>query len=340
MSRLAHFEKKEGTSLLSFLQELHRSVDCVFYVDDSGYFKSKSLGLIEDSGVTLNRSLLTGEVRFRRQSADKLYNWVKVVGKNPQFDAYTELNAESWGSNFTPEDDTTDKRVGSASVKSTRTSGTTPPYLELDFSQAGGLFNYTSLDLTKGEIGCWVKYSGASAQSPKAIRFQISDGSNTINFYSGNVSLAITSQINRTQAYSGYWSWVTAPVGVQPDTNVNWCDHWWPMPLEGDFDWSHVESIRISYEQASAADYPDSFWIDGLTLPVPAIAIAEEGSYGTANERRELVTSRTDLRSQKALQRAADTLLAQHQNPQIDAMKGVFAGNTPQIRRDEVPRQL
>jgi hypothetical protein len=320
------FEKKEGQSLLTFLQELHRSVDCLFYVDDSGYFRSQSLAGISPSGVTLSRGNLVSEVRFRRMDADKLYNYVKLYGKNPLFDAWTDLNASSWDGLFTPEDDTSTKRVGVASVKTTRTSGTSSPNLELDFSS--GLFNYTSLDLTKGEIGMWVRYDGVSALSPRAIRVQLYDGSNTINYYSGNVSLFITSQVNRTQAYKDYWSWITVPLGVQPDTSTNICDHWWPVPLSGEFDWANVEKINIQYEQASSSDYPDNFWVDGLCLPVAPIAIASDGPFGTAKERRPLVASRADLRTQMAIQRAADTLLLQHKSPAIDAITGRFAGDT------------
>jgi len=319
------FEKKEGQSLLTFLQEVHRSVDCLFYVDDSGYFKSKSLGDITSSGVALSRSNLIGDVRFRRMDADKLYNYVKLYGKNPLFDAWTDLNAASWGGAFTPEDDTVVRRVGIASVKTTRTSGTTSPYLELDFGT--GLFNYTCLDLTKGEIGMWVRYEGASSLNPRAIRIQLYDGSNTINYYSGDVSLFITSQINRTQAYKGYWSWITVPLGVQPDTSTNICDHWWPVPVSGEFDWANIESIKIQYEQASSSDYPDIFWIDGLSLPIAPIAIASDGPFGTAKERRPLVASRADIRTQLAIQRAADTLLLQHKSPAVDALTGRFAGD-------------
>jgi len=320
-------EKKEGSSLISFLQELHRDVDCVFYVNDSGAFQSKSLPGLTSSGVTLSRSNLIGELRYHRQDAMKLYNYIKLYGKNPMFDGYTEGEASSWEADGMEEhisNEATKKMVGHYSVKFDNTvHESVSPGLQL----VAPVFNYDSFDLSKGPLSAWFMYEGDDAEDTRAVRVQLKDGVNTINFYSGDVSLAIYSVINQTKLVKDRWCGIEAPIGKDPTTSVNYCDQWWPTPLAGEFDWAHVTEIGFSYESKDANDVPDAIYLDGLVLPCPCIAIASAGGFSTVKQRRPFSGTRADLRSQSAVQRAADTMLLQHQSPAIESIIGDFSGD-------------
>ena len=180
------------------------------------------------------------------------------------------------------------------------------------FSGVGGLFNYTALNLTKGSVGCWIYQHGGSEQQKYRVQLSDSDG-NEIN-YKGKL----------TEVYKDHWGWIEAPLG-KDIVNVTYDDQWWPVPLTGQFGWEAVNKINIGPEMPVAV--PDYFIVDGLSLPLPPIAIASKGGFSTVVHKRPFVGSRADIRTQVALQRAADTFLSQHQDAGLDSIAGLFGGD-------------
>jgi hypothetical protein len=98
-------EFREGTSFLSTVQEMFRSVDWLFYVDDvlalqSGAPGFSATGAVVTSQLNNANNNVLGQVEYIERDGGKLYNRIKLFGKNPQFDAWTERNAASWTTIF------------------------------------------------------------------------------------------------------------------------------------------------------------------------------------------------------------------------------------------------
>lgn len=339
-------EFKEGTSFLTTFQEMLRKAGWVAFVND---FLQLNAG---DPGFSATGEIFTsirddplnnilGITDLVERDGDKLYNYVKLYGKNPMFDAWSEINSPTWEI-LTPGAAITDDLIdfarflgNTASIRAELAGGAVlggvnlQPFLDF---RAGGQartdFFYESLDLSKGEIGFWAKYRGALALNQVPIRISLTDINNsTINFYSGTRGI-VTSGVNSTRVYKGFWGWCTAPIGKDVEfvaTNVP--DQWWPIPV-GDFDWSQVQVVRFQYE-AVGADRPDSLSIDGLTLPVPAIAISEVagGAINSKYRRRPLVLNMPEIRLQNSLQSKADGLIALHKDSDIDSLSFTTMGN-------------
>ena len=103
------FEFKAGTSFLTQLQELMRlgasdTGSQLFYVEDNSWELKigSALAGVTASGV-IARSILNDptnniidRVLYQERDGDKLYNYVKLYGKSPMQDGYTEQNAASW----------------------------------------------------------------------------------------------------------------------------------------------------------------------------------------------------------------------------------------------------
>ncbi len=214
-------EKKDGQSLLAFLQEIHKNAGYCFYVSDlaSGYkgdFVSKALASLNSTGVTLSRTNLVGDALIRKKTGAKLYNYIKLYGKNPQFDAWTEFTASNWDSDGSSlADETSHIRVGKASIKAT--SLVSGDKFTLDF--ASTLFNYTSLNLAKGDFGLWTFYQGDPSPS-NTWRLILQDVYGKEIHYEGV----------RTTIYENYWGWISGPIGISLEKGASiGSDKWFPV---------------------------------------------------------------------------------------------------------------
>lgn len=306
-------EFRSGGSFLGTIQDMHHAANYVFYVDDDLNLQSGIPGSWS-SGVTtrcVEGDPSNNVIRFiewNRRGGDKLYNYVMLYGKNPQFDAYTERNASDWtGINGVLSDDITTVRVDNYSLRISWTAGAQPRF-ELDFT--GGKFNYTSLDFTKGEIGCWFYYETRPGVGPiEYAMISLYDGTNWITYYGDSM-----------RVYDDEWNWINAPLGEShtgaavppPFTN----NAWYP-PVAG-FRWDAVTTIRIYMYVAPAAAFAHELYIDGLTMPVPAIGVAQDITSQTTYRRRPLPLSTTNLRHQNAIQRQTEDLLAHHKDSNIN----------------------
>jgi len=333
-------EFREGTNFLATLQELCKSAGYIFYVDDVLAFRSGQPGFPGSwSGVTIRSSVpsnVIGSATVKERDGDKLYNYIKLYGKNPQFDAWTEYNASTWqisagGGVITDDTMTIAPFLGNqASIRASIFAAPGGPNLDpqLDFRAIGNArtdFHYNSLDLSKGEIGFWAYYDGAHTAAQAPIRVRLTDNIGTnINFYSGPVGI-ITSNINRTRLYRDLWGWCSVPIGKDVQLGgVATPDRWWPLPA-ADFNWSEVRRIVFTYE-ATGTNRPSNLYIDGLTLPVPPIAVSQDAASQAAYRIRPFIDNRPNVRTQNGLDALADQILDQHKNTDIDLIEVTTTG--------------
>jgi hypothetical protein len=335
---------KEGGNFLGTIQELMRRVGYVFYVDDLYAFKMGEPGFDATAFVARSRpgdatNNIIGDVTLQERDGDKHYNYVKLYGKNPMFDAYTEFNASSWtGEPITTSTITNDTDVAIEhslySLKSVP-DGAWIPALWLTFP----VFNYTSIDLSKGEIGFWAKYTDAAGGEDGAgVRIFLRDTTGRIVNY---LSKGIGSTLMTTRLYKDVWGWCHATLGESVDLGAGPLDHWvLPAPWTT-FDWMHVDRIIINYNSDSGVTVPDALFIDGLTLPIPPIAVAptpaavlgEPLTYPLARtaqvtyRRRPYIDSWSHIRTQNAIQRSANMILEQSYTTFLDLIKFMVPGS-------------
>ena len=324
-------EWREGNSFLSTLQEAHRRAEYVFYVDDALQLRSGppvwfGSGYTAKSVAGATDNTVLGRVDLQERDGGKLYNYVKLYGKNPMFDAYSERNASSWTTTFGNmplTDDTTQVRVGSYSTLLINVLNV-EPYFEITLPK----FNYTSWDLSKGELGCWIYYTGGSTNT--TWRFQLFDDlGQTKIFYSGPYGI-ITSNINRTRSLQNVWSWISVPIGKDVSSGgVAVTDSWWPT---NNFNWNNVVRMRIqAWIAGTIGPYPATVRMDGLTLPIPTIAISEDAAQQASYRKRPYIDHFQHLTTQNAIQGAAEQLLNHHKYSNIDKISLTVIGD-PSLR--------
>ena len=334
------FEFKEGASFLSTLQDMCRSAGYIFYVDDSLSLRAGVPGFdwtgewfTNEEGNPANNMI--GDVSLMTSQGSKITNYVKMYGKNPMFDAWTELNAATWGGfPHAPEDTVVNVRVGEYSIVE---SNNNPVDTNLSVYILFPQFNQgNSIDLSKGQIGVWGMWDNTAgapgspgigaagiptAPDQEYVSFRLSDITGRLADYYGD----------STKLWRGYWGWASAPLGEDYKASVGGVINRWCAPLTGSFDWTQVTSIQIMAGSLTALRPHSHFYIDGFSLPIPAIAISESLPSQTAYRRRPMVTSRPDLRSQNALQNAADTLRDQSEYHMVSWLKFTTRGN-PVVR--------
>ena len=333
------FEFKEGASFLSTLQDMCRQAGYVFYVDDTLHLRAGVLGFAPTGETFTNiaddpANNMVGDISLLTSQGSKITNYVKMYGKNPMFDAWTELNAATWfGAPNATADTTVNVRVGEYSIV---VSNNNPVNANLWIGIGFPEFNQgDSVDLSKGEIGVWGRWdntagapgaagvgvAGVLGPDREYISFRLVDTAGQLADYFG-VS---------TILWRNHWGWASAPLGEDYDVSMGAILNRWCAPLGGAFDWEHVASIQMMIGSFAAYTPHSHFYIDGFSLPIPAIAISESLPSQTAYRRRPMVTSRPDLRSQHALQNAADTLLAQSEYHMVEWIKFTTRGN-PTVR--------
>lgn len=326
------FEFRKGSSFLSGIQELMRRAGYVFYVDDGYALQCGAPGFSATTVVIRSifndpTSNVIGGVDLQERDGDKLYNYIELYGKNPLFDAWTEFNASDWTSMGPTTSTLTDDLshiVGSYSIKAVP-DGAWIPSLMLDFT--GGKFNYTSLDLTKGEMGLWAKYTDAvGGEATAGVYFWLRDTTgNAANYYSSGAFSAISS----TKLYRGEWGWCHAILGTSSNSTTTALDQWY-YPT-GTFDWEHVDQLQVWYQSDSGVTIPDALFIDGITLPIPIRGIAQNAAAQVTYRRRPFVDSWSHVSTQNEIQSSADTLLTQSESTFIGKIKATIPGD-PRLR--------
>jgi len=356
-------EFKEGTSFISTLQETFRSVDWLFYVDDvlalqSGLPGFSAMGAGSDvvcQAGNANNNVLGG-VDFTERGGGKLYNRIRLYGKNPMFDAYTEQNVipgagvvvgwHPWQINFPGQMDNDPLalpggtvRVGSYSVLAWNNN---PVNQHIRLYYTLPYYNYTAFDFTAGEIGVWAYYddtagappvaggpgagtmgAGGGWPNPVALFCRLTDGTGWTADYFGR----------STVLYRGVWGYCTFPLGEDGGPVAALIDEWF-LSNPG-FDWGDIRDIFFSVRPAggfAAANYPSHVYLDGLSLPVPPIArapaaAAEPTASQNAYRVRPLSLNMPNLRTQNALDAKATSLLAQHDSSGINWVKFTIIGN-------------
>jgi hypothetical protein len=322
-------EFREGASFLGTLQEMFRTAGYLFYVDDTLRLRCGAPGF-SASGVIL-RSVagdptnnIINVVEIKERDGDKLYNYVKLYGKNPMFDGYTEFNASSWTFQVAGDDNQNNTRVGTYSQVAWNTN---PVSLPLEHVLAAPVFNYNSWDFTKGEIGVWAYYDNVvgtpgtpgvgGAGTPLPLGIRLTDAGGGLADYFG-----ASTTLDR-----GEWGWCSFPLGERSIVAAAGVADQWCIPL-GSFDWSNVIEIIFSLPRVGApGNLASHLYIDGITLPIPCIAVSQDAIVSQpAYRRRPYIDHFPNYRTQNAIQEHADRFLAQHKDTGIDEIRLVCEG--------------
>jgi len=328
-------EFKEGTSFLATLQEMHRRAEWVFFVQDNLAFRHGAPGFLA-SGETItsvaggaNNTVLGPEAVVTQISGDKLYNWIKLYGKNPLFDAYTEQNASTWTTTFggnAPVDVTNPVQVGTYSQ---RVYNNNPVALQLAHVLLLPAFNYTSFDFSKGKLGLWGRYDNqaggvgnpgaGTAGASLRVECRLTDNLGRFVQYYGD----------DTRIFRGEWGWCEWTLGEEYNGVVASVANQWFQGGGASFDWSNVVSVRFHLPRLGlVGNLPSNFYIDGITLPVAPIAFAENAASQLSFRKRPFIDQRPDLRTQNALDEKATQLLTHHEGESLDMIRVNVVGNS------------
>jgi len=329
-------EFREGTSFLGTLQEIYQRAGWLFYVDDALALQDGTPGF-DAAGVTLEStagdadSNLIKAVLLRERDGDKLYNYIKLYGKNPMFDGYTEQNAASWtalpAGNIL--DDAATVRVGTYSQVVYNTNAGARSVLRHNLALP--VFSYLAgeWDFSKGEIGCWGYYdnNAGAPGNPQAgvapanemVEIRLIDNAGALALYYGA----------STKLYIGEWGWVSAPLGEAYDsTGVIVPNEWCVIAGPGNFNWNDVRSFWFQMPRSNlAASQPAHLYIDGITLPIPCIAVAQDAVSQGAYRTRPYVDTYSHIQVQNALQQQADILIDHHKDSDITRLHMITPGN-------------
>jgi hypothetical protein len=330
-------EFREGASFLTQIQELHKRAGYVFYVDDGLQFRSGAPGF-SGTGVVLYSSPgvsnIIDVVDYQERDGDKHYNYVKLYGKNPMFDGWTELNASSWTQlpglglpaiiNIDRTTYPNNVKVGEYSQVACNIN---PLEVEIGHILTCTIFHYTSWNFSKGEIGIWAKYdniaaapgapAAGSAGSPLNVECKLTDILGNIVTYWGS----------STMLYEGEWGYCTFPLGEQFSSSIigvqdSWC------AIGAIFDWDQVVKIQFKLPRSTlGGNIPSHFYIDGISLPIPCISIIENPAQQAIYRRRPYVDSWSHIRTQNALDNAAAILLPQMDSTAVSSVKLVTPGD-------------
>lgn len=313
----------------------------VYYVDDDGIagprdnFQLVSLAtppayvpavtLYSLPGSALNNILdirPVGEARGRG-----IYNYIHVRGPLID-DHYSEGDAANWagiaGNVLT--DDALIFLSGSASIRMTRV-GVGVYGMDLTFPR----HSYTALDFSSiSRATAYYQVHHDVALSFR-LRPRLEDGAgNIIEYYSFPKATGdrdSTDEIPQSPAWPAapIWASIPFPIGVDlPIRAVLTNGSWWYIAPAVAFDWSDVVGIGFTSVGNFAAGYCG---LDGLSLPINAISIAQDGASQGSYGVRELPVTRFDLTSQNQLDRASEDLLAKYKDS-LETLHAVIEGNT------------
>jgi len=330
-------EFKEGTNFLATLQELHRRAGYVFYVDDTLAFRSGAPGF-SAAGVTLTSiagsalNNIIGIVDYQERDGDKHYNYVKLYGKSPMFDGYTEGNVPAvaglTGWRAIPVghilNETTSVRVGGYSVVGYNNDPVNLGYPEIHYTLPYN--NYTTFDFTNGEIGVWAKYDNTAgapgdpaaggATNPAYLYCILTDSVGTTAGYYGASS----------KLYLNEWGYCTFPIGEEGSQKVSTIDEWFFNVAA--FDWANVVDIEflILSGVGHTVDDPSHLYLDGLSIPEPCIAVATNLVAQASYRRRPFIDYYTHINTQNSLAEQATEVLEQVESTHINRINLVTPG--------------
>jgi len=334
---------------LGTIQELHHRADYLFYVQDpfdavppnTGYPLHSFAPGNAPCGViysTTGAYRIIKHADLQEQQGDKLYNWVKVYGKNQMFDAWTEYNATSWTATPAGQilDDAATVRVGSFSQL---VYNNAPANSALYHTLTCPVFNYPAngWDFTKGEIGFWAYYDDNAGAPPPAggpgagaaganefceIILTDNTGVAFVTFFGSGTG----GGIGNTLLYDSEWGWCCAKLGGEYDNTVANVANKWCQGGGATFNWGQVNQIDIRMPRGALVNYPSHFYIDGITLPIPPIAISTVGA-GLVR-RRPLVLNKPDIRTQYALDGYATAVRTHSSTDAVNYVKFMGMGHT------------
>jgi len=315
-------EFREGSSFLTQLQEMHKRAPYIFYVDDGLIFRSGSPGF-SAAGLTFHSSPgasnIIDVVDYQERDGDKHYNYVKVYGKNPMFDGYTELNASSWNTASAGRVDwNIDRMVGDYCIAAYNYPVAVGP---ITLSLTTPKFNYNSWNFSRGEIGIWAKYdnnagapgtpgAGAAAAQERVTCSLMDFSGNVVNYYGDSTAL-----------YRGEWGYCTFPLGEQLHTPGGMILNTWYLSVGASFDWSQVTAMVFSIGDIGTD--PSHFLIDGIGLPIPCLSIIESAPAQALYRRRPYIDVWSHLKTQNALDSAVAAFLPQVNSTAISTVRFV-----------------
>ena len=319
-------EFREGASFLTQIQELHKRAGYVFYVDDGLQFRSGAPGF-SAAGVVLYSSPgvsnIIDVVDYQERDGDKHYNYIKLYGKNPMHDGYTELNASVWNTASAGKlDYNGNYPVGAWSI----VAYNYPVALgQITLSLNTPVYHYNSWNFSSGEIKVWAKYdniAGApgtpgvgTAGTQEPVSCTLVDGSGGVVTYFGD----------STNLYREEWGRCTFPLGERLHTPGGLVINTWYLSAGATFDWSNV--VSLIFAVGGIGNDPSHFYIDGITLPIPCISITENIGQQVIYRRRPYVDSWAHIKTQNALDNAAAILLPQMDSTAVSSVKLITPGD-------------
>jgi hypothetical protein len=345
------FEFKAGTSFLTQLQELMRlgasdTGSQLFYVEDNSWELKigSALAGVTASGV-IARSILNDptnniidRVLYQERDGDKLYNYVKLYGKSPMQDGYTEQNAASWtvctgGTPIAVLDDTTTTLGGRSKYSLVvYNNATTDSYIgvKLTIPAPNPLFNYNMWDFSSGEIVVWARYdntAGApgtpdagSAGANEYIYCWLTDtAGNQVIYYGASSYL-----------YRENWTKCAFPLGERARGWIGFAVDTWTNVVGTTFLWDRVVSMEfiLGLLTPAAASH---LYLDGLSIPLPIIGFSRDGPAAGTSEakyrRRPYDDTWAHIGTQNAIQGAAENFLLQSRLSSINRVKLVIPGD-------------
>ena len=349
-------EFREGASFLGTVQEMMNRVNYVFYVDDS-YDLYSGIPGFDASGFT--GYCIAGDVRnniiidvgYQERDGDKLYNYVRLYGKNPMFDGYTEQNAATappatgwvvdtiFGVTNSVLNDNGNAVIGDWSVVACAPN---PVVSLIGVELNAPVFNYDSWDFSKGDIGVWVYYDNLNA-APGAPG--VGNAANTgflFIFLDDSAGNQVGYYGTSTGIYIQEWNWCSAPLGEGQKTWAGWTADNWYYLIGANFLWDDVVSIHFIGTDIvqPGQGAPSHLYIDGISIPIPIVGEAPSLTYtplalrnrataSVANYRRRPYVEQWDhIIIQNAIQAEANMFLDRHVDTDINKVNFTTPGTT------------
>jgi len=183
--------------------------------------------------------------------------------------------------------------------------------------------------MSNGEIGIWGYYDNID-DAPGAPGIGAGDASMFVECILTDDAAQIAKYFGEpSRLYEEDWGFCTFPIGEKFLTGLaNQPDHWC-LPL-GDFNWRNVVEMEFTLPRSGLAGHqPSHFYIDGITIPEPCIAIVEVagGALASPYRKRPYIDSFPNYRTQNSLEEQADRFLAQHEYTEIAQINLVTEGN-------------
>ena len=345
------FEFKAGTSFLTQLQELMRlgasdTGSQLFYVEDNSWELKigSALAGVTASGV-IARSILNDptnniidRVLYQERDGDKLYNYVKLYGKSPMQDGYTEQNAASWtvctgGTPIAVLDDTTTTLGGRSKYSLVvYNNATTDSYIgvKLTIPAPNPLFNYNMWDFSSGEIVVWARYDNTAGAPGTPDAGSVGANEYTYCWLTDTAGNQVIYYGASSYLYRENWTKCAFPLGERARGWIGFAVDTWTNVVGTTFLWDRVVSMEfiLGLLTPAAASH---LYLDGLSIPLPIIGFSRDGPAAGTSEakyrRRPYDDTWAHIGTQNAIQGAAENFLLQSRLSSINRVKFVIPGD-------------